>query len=206
MATTTALHLGLADNGRVLTLAEFLEADEEPGYRFELARGVLEVTAVPREAHGQIAWNLLGLLRDHQVEHPRRIRRCGGGDAFRLWLPGMVSARHPDVAVVLQGTPEEQRGERPPTLVMEVVSAGGEARDYQAKREEYLVFGIREHWIVDPQIQKVTVLIRNGDVWIERIFTGEQTAAGVVLPGFTVALANLWDAPDASVNANGGAD
>jgi hypothetical protein len=48
MATTVAapLRLGLADHGRKMTLEEFREADEENGYRYELARGVLEVSEV----------------------------------------------------------------------------------------------------------------------------------------------------------------
>ena len=45
MATTVAapLRVGLADHGRTMTLEEFREAEEEDGYRYELARGVLEV-------------------------------------------------------------------------------------------------------------------------------------------------------------------
>ena len=64
----------------------------------------------------------------------------------------MISGRNPDVAVVLHKTPKDPRGWRPPILVMEVVSKGSEAheRDYVTKREEYLAFGIREYWIVDP--------------------------------------------------------
>jgi hypothetical protein len=50
MATgATPLRIGPADHGRELTLQEFLEAEEEEGYRYELARGVLEVTEVPNE-------------------------------------------------------------------------------------------------------------------------------------------------------------
>jgi len=45
MATTT-LRIGPADQGRAMTLDEFLDAEEEPGYCYELARGVLEVTEV----------------------------------------------------------------------------------------------------------------------------------------------------------------
>ena len=39
--------IGLADRGRAMTLEEFLEAEETEGYRYELARGVLEVSEVP---------------------------------------------------------------------------------------------------------------------------------------------------------------
>jgi hypothetical protein len=39
--------IGPADHGRFMTLDKSLEAGEEPGYRYELARGVLEVSEVP---------------------------------------------------------------------------------------------------------------------------------------------------------------
>ena len=104
----------------------------------------------------------------------------------------MISGRNPDVAVVLRNTPKDHRGHRPPVLAFEVVSKGGEARDYQVKREEYLAFGLREYWIVDPLARRVTVLIRDGDAWIERVFQGEQAAEGLVLPGFALPLAELW--------------
>ena len=94
--------------------------------------------------------------------------------------------------MVLRNTPKDHRGHRPPVLAFEVVSKGGEARDYQVKREEYLAFGLREYWIVDPMARRVTVLIRDGDAWIERVFQGEQAAEGLVLPGFALPLAELW--------------
>ena len=109
----------------------------------------------------------------------------------------MVSGRNPDVAVVLRGTPKDHRGRRPPVLAVEVVSDGGEARDYQTKREEYLAFGLREYWIVDPQARRVTVLIRDGDAWVERVFQGDQTIESLVLPGFAGRVdRTFWDDPE----------
>ena len=37
--STTRIQIGPADHGRRMTLDEFREADEEPGYRYELAGG-----------------------------------------------------------------------------------------------------------------------------------------------------------------------
>ena len=34
---TIATRIGPLDNGRKMTIEEFLEAEEEPGYRYELA-------------------------------------------------------------------------------------------------------------------------------------------------------------------------
>jgi hypothetical protein len=55
--STVKLHIGPAHHGRAITLEEFREAEEEPGYRYELARGVLTVGEVPGDEHGQIIDN-----------------------------------------------------------------------------------------------------------------------------------------------------
>ncbi len=55
----SSIRIGPADHGRLMTLDEFLEAEEEQGYRYELARGVLEATQVPNDTHGLIVWTLL---------------------------------------------------------------------------------------------------------------------------------------------------
>ncbi len=143
--STLATRIGPADHGRAMALEEFEDADKEPGYRYELARGLLEVTLVPGDPHGQIEWTILSAIAHYDREHPGRIQRSGGAAGFRLWLPGMISGRNPDVAVVLRNTPKDHRGYRPPVLAYEVVSKRGEARDYQVKREEYLAFGLREY-------------------------------------------------------------
>ena len=192
MSTMTRIRIGPADHGRVMTLDEFLEAEEEEGYRYELARGVLEVTHVPDDPHGEIVCHLYQALSLYMQAHPGVIRRFGGGSEFRLWLPGMISGRNPDVAVALRGAPKDLRGRRLPALAIEIVSEGGEARDYETKREEYLAYGLLEYWIVDPASRKVTVLTRNGDVWAERVFNDEQPIASLVLPGFATKVSELW--------------
>jgi Uma2 family endonuclease len=194
MATVNAIRIGPADHGRRMSLEEFREAEEEEGYRYELARGVLEVTLVPNDPHGVTVWRLICAIRDYDRARPGIIYRAGGASEFRLWLPAMISGRNPDVAVVLQKTPKDPRGWRPPILVMEVVSKGSEAheRDYVTKREEYLAFGIREYWIVDPIARCVTVLVRDGDAWVEHRFRDEQQARSTILPGLAISVSELW--------------
>ena len=195
MATVTStIKIGPADHGRLMTLEEFLEADVEEGYRYELARGVLEVTHVPNDPHGSIVWNLLRFIALYDTSHPRVIHRAGGGSEFRFWLPGMISGRNPDVGVVLRGTPKDWRGRRPASLAFEVVSEGSEAheRDYMTKRAEFLAYGLREYWIVDPLAKTVTVLIRDGDSWVEQVYRDDQQAVSLVLPGLAIRLPDLW--------------
>jgi Uma2 family endonuclease len=195
MATVTStLRIGPADHGRSMTLDEFLEAEAEEGYRYELARGVLEVTQVPNDPHGVTVWAILQFIAAYNLKHPRVIYRAGGGNEYRFWLPGMISGRNPDVGVTLRGTPKDWRGHRPASLAFEVVSEGSEAheRDYATKRAEYLAYGLREYWIVDPQTKTVTVLIRDGDSWVEHVYRDHQQAVSLVLPGLAIRLPDLW--------------
>jgi Uma2 family endonuclease len=193
MATAT-LRLGPADQGRAMTLREYLDADVEEGYRYELARGVLEVSEVPNDPHGVIVFKIYCALALYYQAYPGRIYRFGGGGEFQFLLPEMISGRNPDVAVALQDTPEDARGRRPASFAVEVVSEGSEARerDYVTKRQEYLAYGLAEYWIVDPRQRRVTILVRDGDDWTERVVKGRGSATSAVLPGFAVPLADLW--------------
>jgi Uma2 family endonuclease len=193
MATVaTPLRIGPADHGLAMTLDEFLEAEESEGYRYELARGVLEVSEVPNGPHGDVVCNLYRAVGRYDQQHPSVIRRYGGGNEFRFWLPGMISGRNPDLGVVLHGAPKDWRGWRIASLAAEVVSRGSVERDYVTKRAEYLAYGLIEYWIVDPFKRQVTVLTRRGDTWYEAVFRDDQVIASLVLPGFATTVAELW--------------
>jgi Uma2 family endonuclease len=188
----TALHIGSADNGRAMTLEEFLEAEVEDGYRYELARGVLEVSHVPNDPHRQVVSNLYSAIGFYRQTHTDIVRTFGGGAEFQFLLPRMISGRHPDLAVVLRGAPRDWRGRTLPVLAAEVVSKSSIKRDYETKREEYLAYGLLEYWIVDPLKRQVTVLTRHGDDWHEIVLRDQQVITSLVLPGFATTVAELW--------------
>jgi Uma2 family endonuclease len=192
MTVATPLRIGPADHGRRMTLEEFREAEELDGFRYELARGVLEVSEVPNDPHGVVVSNLYDAIGGYRRAHPGVILRYGGGNEFRFWLPHMVSGRNPDLGVVLRGAPKDWRGRRLPALAAEVVSQGSIKRDYEVKREEYLAYGLLEYWIVDPLKRIVTVLTRHGDAWSEAVFRDEQVIVSLILPGFATTVAELW--------------
>jgi len=90
-------------------------------------------------------------------------------------------------------------------------SSDARERDYVAKRYDYLVYGLRKYWIVDPEMQTVVVLARNGDVWAEQTFSRDQQFASLVLPGFVVRVVDLWvlaseDDSDGDRQTDGGQD
>src|SRR5262245_56173768 len=167
MSGATKLKIGPADHGRRMTLDEFQEAEFEAGFRYELGRGTLEVTNIPGEPHGLIVSYFFEAIGVYSRQHGRFIFRLGGAGEFRLDSPDLSSKRHPDVAVALRATPRDARGERRPSLAIEVVSHGAKAheRDHITKRQEYLAYGLDEYWIVDPFERRVIVLVREDNAW-----------------------------------------
>jgi Uma2 family endonuclease len=127
------LRIGPADQGRAMSLEEFREADADPGYLYELARGVLDVVEIPGDEHGQIVDNLHEAISFYRSGHPGLIRRIAHGSDLRLIIFELDSDQHPDLAVVFLGAPLDERGRQSPALVCEVVSPGARARlrDYE---------------------------------------------------------------------------
>ena len=175
-----------------MTLDEFLEAEAEEGYRYELARGVLEATQVPNDPHFQVVTNLYLAIALYHRTYPGVILRFGGGSELQLVIPHLISGRNPDLGVVLRGAPKDWRGRRIPAMAAEVVSRGSIERDDVTKREEYLAYGLQEYWIVDPLKRQVTVLTRHGNAWNEAVFRDDQVIVSLVLPGFASTVAELW--------------
>jgi Uma2 family endonuclease len=84
----------------------------------------------------------------------------------------------------------------PPALVVEVVSPGkiNEDRDYRYKRSEYAARGIAEYWIVDPQIDRVTVLTLVEGLYEETVFAGNTAIASVTFPQLQLTAAQVLNA------------
>src|SRR5947209_20577941 len=97
---TVRTRIGPADQGRKMTLEEFWEAEEQPGYLYELARGVLEVSEVPGESHYQVVDNLHEAFSTHRRRYPNLILRVGRGSDVQYIIPDLHTARHPDLAAV----------------------------------------------------------------------------------------------------------
>lgn len=105
---TVRTRIGPADNGRKMTLEEFWDAEGQPGYLYELARGVLEVTQVPGEPHYQVVHNLHEMLSEHGRLHPRLILRIGRGSDVQYIIPELDTDRNPGLAVVFREIPTRE--------------------------------------------------------------------------------------------------
>lgn len=205
MATTTHHSTSATDQAELdALLAELLPRQGQwsaEGYLWltdrtnrpiEFVGGQIEVLPMPTHQHQAILKFLFLVL--HTYLHPR-----GGTAVFaplRVQVgPGMY--REPDLVALLDaGDPRLQnRYWLGADLVLEVVSPDDPDRDIVDKRRDYAAAGIREYWIVDPRVETVTVLRLAGGVYVEHgVFGRGAQAASALLEGFTVGVADVFDA------------
>jgi len=167
----TITRIGPADHGRRMSLDDFDEAEGQEGYLYELSRGIITVTDVPRRRHLLLVYAIRQLLSAYETLHPGLIQVIASGNECKLLVDDLDSERHPDVSVYLTPPPEhEDRNfwrRWVPEIVIEVVSPSSRQRDYNEKPEEYLRFGVKEYWIVDADKRSMIVMRRSRGRWVE---------------------------------------
>jgi Uma2 family endonuclease len=139
----------LSPVGRVLDPEGFtvdaLDQFPDDGYRYELLDGMVLMTPAPGFAHQTAVVRLLVLLHEakstdyHVLAAPFAMRM------------GPHTEVQPDLVVAPRAAFGEQRLERAPDLVVEVLSPSTRRIDLGAKLEAYAEFGIPCYWVVDPR-------------------------------------------------------
>ena len=132
------------------------------------------------------------VIARYDRNHPGVIETFGGGAEFRLWIPGTTSGAIPTWASSSKA--------RFLTLRVELSQHSWPKSSHVAVRRgttkpirrEYLLFGIREYWIVDPLMRQVTVLSRTGERWAEQVARDEEPIPSQVLPGPECPTSALW--------------
>jgi Uma2 family endonuclease len=196
---TARTRIGPRSAGRLMTPEEFdarPESDWDDRYRYELIHGVLVVTPPVSEAEADPNDELGHLLRSYKETHPagsvldatmpertvpttKQRRRCDRA----LWI-GL--GRLPDLEKDI------------PAIVVEFVSAAklDASRDYEQKRDEYLVAGVREYWIID-RFRRIMTVYRKGPFGpVQQVVADAQNYETDLLPGFTLPLARLLSRAD----------
>lgn len=177
-----------------LTVDEYLAADLPEGFRYELVDGVVTMAPKPAGEHDDLVGWLADVVAEYSRLHRGTIAKISQNASVSI--PGSGTVRHPDLAVYT----EWEKGRRDsavwreftPALVVEVVSAGQERRDYVEKQREYWRAGIREYWIVDPGRGTVTLLSRSARAWTKRTIKGSRRVNSVCFPGLYAGVTDLF--------------
>ncbi|MEH2418632.1 Uma2 family endonuclease [Nostoc sp.] len=174
-------------DGKRLRLEEYLKYDDRTDSQYELVAG--ELVAIPPESPKNVQISLFLLVNFLKFIPVNRL-----SNKVEIIVAGSrVTTRIPDLVVLTDELATALEGATrstitldmpPPALVVEVVSPGkaNEDRDYRYKRSEYAARGIAEYWIIDPQINAVTVLILVNGFYEETRFAGNTAIASTIFP------------------------
>ena len=91
-----------------------------------------------------------------------------------------------------------------PDLVIEVGSPGTRKRDETIKRRLYERTGVREYWVVDPDLEVIRVYRRDGDRYgrpTELAREAGDVLTSVVIAGFELPLAEVFRMPSSPRSA-----
>ena len=126
----------------------YILATPNDGKRYELVQGELFVNPAPSPVHQRISRRLERQLEDYF--HSRTL-----GEVFYAPLDVILTPHdvfEPDLLVVADPSHISQRGiEKPPLLVVEILSPSTCKADRGAKFRRYAELGVQHCWIVDPE-------------------------------------------------------
>lgn len=150
--------MAIPKSGQYNTFEDFLILAEASKERMEYINGEIVYLAAPNQIHQTIVLGIGSTVR----EYIRRNR----GKCTPFIAPFDVQLGknqvQPDVLVVCD--PEKLNGKKcigAPDWVIEVTSTN-EQTDYTRKLELYKNSGVREYWIVNPEMEKVLVYVFEG--------------------------------------------
>jgi Uma2 family endonuclease len=167
-----------------------IAAAPSDGKRYELVHGELLVNPSPSPMHQRISRRLLRQLEDYCQE--RAI-----GEVFYAPLDVILTPHdvfEPDLLVVADPTHISKRGiEKPPLLVVEILSPSTLKVDRGIKSRRYAELGVPHYWIVDPDEKRVECFrLTRGAFATVADATGDITLQHPDWDGLTVDLAALW--------------
>ena len=172
------------------TVADYLETPE--GAAYQLLDGELILAAAPNNQHQRVTRSLLLALHRFISDH----------NLGEVWFapfdvvlsdhdvvqPDLLFVSHSRDAIItaanIQGAPD---------LAVEVLSPSTEGYDRGYKRQLYARHGVREYWLVDPDLETIEVLTPgNGGFVRYALYGGRETLTSPLLPGLAVELATIF--------------
>jgi Uma2 family endonuclease len=178
-----------------LTYDDFLLFPDD-GRRHEIIDGEHYVTPSPNLRHQVLVGRLHFAIELFLRQHP------GTGQVFMAPLDVLFTKWdivEPDVLYVASDQNDiltEKNVQGPPALVIEILSKGTRKTDEQVKRRLFERGGVREYWLVDPELDLVKVFRRQGDGSFPRVseLSRElhEVLATPLLPGLAIGLDELF--------------
>jgi len=175
-----------------VTRYDYQQMPEGPPY-FQVIEGDLVMSPSPNTQHQKIAGRIF-------FEFSALLQRKPLGEVFIAPLDVYlteVNVYQPDVIFVSdqrRSIITEHGIEGAPDLVVEILSAGTARYDKGSKRKVYARTGVRELWLVNPELRMVEVYQLTRDTERPAATPGENaTLSSLLLPGLRIKHSEIFE-------------
>jgi Uma2 family endonuclease len=186
--------------GRLLTLDEYAEMPDEPGWHTELTDGrVVRMPNVQDPAHGWIIDNLSFRLSPYVREHHLgRLTYSQEGydisapnaEGQTGWAPDLAFVARERLPLMREARTRKEYPRLAPDLAVEVISPS-EGKSYvDEKITRWLAAGVRLLWIIRPN--RETVEVWQADEPMQLLGVRDRLDGLEVVPGFSLPVADLF--------------
>jgi Uma2 family endonuclease len=178
------------------TVLDVLDSSVTRGRGVELIDGILVEKPMGAEEDAVGTWLAAHIVFFAARENLGRTLGAQGGVRFS---DGLV--RIPDISFIRWDSVDDPSELDPipgpflhvaPDLVVEVLSESNTPREMTIKLAEYAAAGVKLVWYVDPEAKTVTVYPKGRERGRKVLGEGDTLDGGKVLPGFTLAVADLF--------------
>lgn len=166
----------------------------DDGYRYALVKGELTRMSPTGHEHGIVALHIAAALHDYVKA--KDLGATYAAETGFLITRNPDTVRAPDAAFVRRERLEAAGTIKSfwigaPDLAVEVVSPGDAAREVEQKVAQWLEAGAVMVWVIRPELRTVTICTLLND--IVTLTHKDLLDGGSVIPGFQIAVADLFD-------------
>ena len=173
------------------TYADFLEWEED--FLTELLDGKIVKKVSPSIQHQRLVGELLFQIGTFLKDKKCKVYPSIGVRLFPREDKRDNTVFIPDIVVICDTAKLDYNGcNGPPELVIEVCSPSSARYDRLLKFRKYQKAGVREYWIVDPEIKTVQVCILENGRYITSVYDETDKAPVSVLEGCEIDLAEVF--------------
>ena len=163
------------------------------GAPYQLIEGELVMTPSPTIFHQIISANLFKAIVKFMDEKKTGIVLYSPIDVYL----GDENALQPDIVFISKQRRDLIKDDGihgAPDMVIEILSPSTAYYDIKKKYKIYEKFGVKEYWIVDPEMKSVELftLTEQGKFLLSADFTNQGTIKSVILGGFEITLEEIF--------------
>lgn len=187
----------IPESNEKYTYADYLTWPEDE--RWEIIDGVAYMQAAPTPTHQEILMELARQIANYLTGKPCKVYpapfcvRLTKDDERKN--EGITKVVEPDITVVCDKSKIDEKGcNGAPDMIIEIVSPSSTKRDRFIKFNAYEKAGIKEYWIVEPDVKIVSVFVlqHNGSYGRQNVYSEEDQIQVNLFPNLTIDLKSIF--------------